>query len=111
VDLDHFKSINDTYGHLAGDLVLTAAAHAVGAEVRGDDLVGRFGGEEFVVLLTTDGGHVADAVDVAERTRRRVEDLRVQIATPDGPLTISTVTASVGVADTVRSPVRHDGAV
>ncbi|MBN9097740.1 MULTISPECIES: GGDEF domain-containing protein [unclassified Pseudonocardia] len=113
VDLDHFKSINDTYGHLAGDHVLTAAAHAVGAEVRSDDLVGRFGGEEFVVLLTADdrAGPVADAVDVAERIRRRIGDLRVEIATPDGPLTVSTVSASVGVSVVGPGPLTQVSAL
>jgi diguanylate cyclase (GGDEF)-like protein len=51
-DLDHFKTINDTVGHQAGDAVLVATAQALVASVRGTDLVGRFGGEEFVVLLT-----------------------------------------------------------
>src|SRR6185312_8514453 len=51
LDLDHFKSVNDTYGHLAGDQVLAAVAAALRTEVRDRDLVGRFGGEEFVILL------------------------------------------------------------
>jgi Diguanylate cyclase, GGDEF domain len=51
LDLDHFKSVNDHHGHLAGDRVLSAVAAALRAEVRDHDLVGRFGGEEFVVLL------------------------------------------------------------
>ncbi|OLT11405.1 hypothetical protein BJF78_26915 [Pseudonocardia sp. CNS-139] len=52
LDLDHFKVVNDTHGHIAGDHVLAAVAGALRAEVREGDLVGRFGGEEFVVLLT-----------------------------------------------------------
>lgn len=100
IDLDHFKLINDNHGHLAGDLVLAAAAEAVGLEVRSNDLVGRFGGEEFVVLLTAEApaGDVTDVMEAAERIRRRIGSLRVEISTPDGPLTITTVSASVGVA-------------
>ena len=67
LDLDHFKSVNDTYGHLAGDEVLAAVAETLRAEVREGDVVGRFGGEEFVVLLRdlelTVGGPPADGAD------------------------------------------------
>lgn len=99
IDLDHFKSINDRHGHLAGDLVLAAAARAVGSEVRNNDLVGRFGGEEFVVLLTADTPREpTHALEAAERIRTRIAALRVEIATPDGPLTIGDISASIGVA-------------
>jgi diguanylate cyclase (GGDEF)-like protein len=99
LDLDHFKSVNDTYGHLAGDEVLVAVAEALRAEVREGDVVGRFGGEEFVVLLrdlelTSAGRRQLEAV--AERIRARVEALAVTVSTPDGPLTISKLSASVG---------------
>ena len=99
LDLDRFKAVNDTHGHLVGDDVLAAVADALRAEVRGDDLVGRFGGEEFVILLA--GAHDGTAEDiaaVAERIRRHVESLRVEIHTPDGPLTVSGVSISVGCA-------------
>jgi diguanylate cyclase (GGDEF)-like protein len=99
LDLDHFKAVNDTHGHLAGDQVLAAVAGAVRAEVREGDLVGRFGGEEFVVLLA--GPAAGDPVElesVAERIRGRVARLRVEIPTPDGPLTVSGLTVSIGVA-------------
>jgi diguanylate cyclase (GGDEF)-like protein len=99
LDLDHFKRVNDTYGHVAGDEVLAAVAHALRGEVRDRDLVGRFGGEEFVVLLAAlPGGAVAELEAVAERMRRRVESLCVEIPTPDGPLTISNLTVSIGGA-------------
>jgi diguanylate cyclase (GGDEF)-like protein len=101
LDLDHFKAVNDVYGHLAGDEVLVAVARAVQAEVRDNDLAGRFGGEEFVVLLpdldTGDGGRAAMQA-VAERIRQRVADLAVSVETPDGPLTIRNLTTSVGGA-------------
>ncbi|WP_298796734.1 GGDEF domain-containing protein [Pseudonocardia sp. 73-21] len=99
LDLDHFKAVNDTHGHLAGDQVLAAVADALRSEVRDRDLVGRFGGEEFVVLLSgRGGGDGTDLEAVAERIRRRVAALRVEIPTADGPLTIAGLSISVGGA-------------
>jgi diguanylate cyclase (GGDEF)-like protein len=99
LDLDHFKAVNDTHGHLAGDHVLAAVADVLQAEVRDRDLVGRFGGEEFVVLLTGLGGQgSAELTAVAERIRRRVASLGVEIPTPDGPLTVRGLSVSVGCA-------------
>ena len=101
VDLDHFKQVNDRHGHLAGDQVLVAVAQALRAEVRDRDLVGRFGGEEFVVLLaggpTGDDG-TAELTAVAERIRLRIASLYVEMPTPDGPLTVTGLSASVGAA-------------
>ena len=74
VDLDHFKQINDTHGHHAGDAVLRGVAAALRQAVRSDDLVGRLGGEEFAVLLTQHGGSPfpAETLEhVAERIRSR----------------------------------------
>jgi len=101
LDLDHFKAVNDAFGHLAGDHVLAAVGAALRSEVRDDDLVGRFGGEEFVVLLPTlpheDCPHEAVRA-VAERIRHRVGGLSVAVDTPDGPCTIDKLTISVGGA-------------
>lgn len=66
-DLDHFKSINDRYGHVVGDRVLTAAARVLTEGVRGHDAVGRYGGEELVVLLPETG--LEEALRVAQRLR------------------------------------------
>jgi diguanylate cyclase (GGDEF)-like protein len=79
--------------------VLQAVANALRNEVRDRDLVGRFGGEEFVVLLAAlpDGG-AAELATVAERMRRRVESLQVEIPTPDGPMTVCGLTVSIGGA-------------
>ncbi len=99
IDLDDFKDVNDNHGHLAGDQVLAAVADALRGEVRGRDLVGRFGGEEFVVLIGGLGGPGATELEaVAERVRVRIATLRVEIPTPDGPLTVAGLSASVGGA-------------
>jgi diguanylate cyclase (GGDEF)-like protein len=102
LDLDHFKKVNDTYGHLAGDKVLAAVADALRGEVRDRDLVGRFGGEEFVVLLVgLDGDHDPVAAHaVAERIRRRIETLQVCVETGDsrGRVRIDGLTVSIGGA-------------
>ena len=106
IDLDHFKQVNDRHGHLAGDSVLVAVAAGQRAEVRDQDLVGRFGGEEFVVLLAgvdvtevgTDGSEGSNVLAIAERMRAGVAALRVEIPTPDGPLQITGLTASIGAA-------------
>jgi diguanylate cyclase (GGDEF)-like protein len=96
LDLDHFKSVNDTYGHPAGDQVLKAIANALRRELRTDDLVGRFGGEEFAVLLPGTGP--ADTTATGERLRQRIETLRVQLSTSTGEVRLSDLTCSVGAA-------------
>ncbi len=75
LDIDHFKKFNDTYGHLAGDKVLIEIAKTLVISVRTEDCVGRFGGEEFVILLSE---CKEDSIfDVAERIRKTVEQLEV----------------------------------
>ncbi|OOC01652.1 GGDEF domain-containing protein [Amycolatopsis azurea] len=96
IDVDHFKRVNDTYGHLAGDAVLRAVAGVVQHEVRIYDSVGRFGGEEFVVLLPGIGQVHSTAI--AERIREAVTKLAVVTATNDGETTIKGVSVSLGVA-------------
>ncbi|MEU8631223.1 GGDEF domain-containing protein [Amycolatopsis sp. NPDC048633] len=97
IDLDHFKRINDTYGHLAGDDVLKAVAAVVRQETRAHDLVGRFGGEEFVALLPATSKE--DAIVTAERIRQRVSELVISTKTNEGAVVdIERQTASIGVA-------------
>jgi diguanylate cyclase (GGDEF)-like protein len=90
VDLDHFKRINDAHGHARGDLVLKQTTRAIQSTLRADDIVGRFGGEEFVVLLPS--ADLRQAMGAAERCRAAVEAMEV----PGAPYL--SVTASVGVA-------------
>lgn len=96
IDLDHFKSFNDTYGHAHGDLVLRAVAQELIAEVRDQDACGRWGGEEFVVVLP-DVGTQQNLHNVAERIRRRIQ--AVVVDPPGGTDAANlSVTASVGGA-------------
>ena len=99
VDIDHFKLVNDTYGHLAGDRVLKAIAEALTGQSRDYDRVGRFGGEEFVLLLAQTGER--DACKIAERLRGYIANLAIPVDDRPGAPTI-TVTISVGVTAMAR---------
>ena len=92
LDIDHFKSINDAHGHLAGDLVLQSVARTLNACVRPMDTVARYGGEEFAVVLPSCQATFARAV--AERMRRAIETTPVRIS----PVEQVNVTVSVGGA-------------
>ena len=92
IDLDHFKSFNDTHGHGVGDEVLKAVAQAVARVVRGKGEVYRYGGEEISVILPNHA--LAEATAVAERIRNEIEAVRIETV-PD-----CHVTASIGVAAT-----------
>ncbi|MFC5437787.1 diguanylate cyclase [Rhodanobacter umsongensis] len=96
LDLDHFKLLNDRQGHNTGDRALVAVARALAAELRPSDLLGRYGGEEFVALL--DGTEPQQAMHVATRLCRRVH--RLEIPASDESLLLS---VSIGVA------IRRDG--
>jgi diguanylate cyclase (GGDEF)-like protein len=97
LDLDRFKQINDTYGHIAGDAVLRAAADAIRHSVRGYDPICRYGGEEFGVILP--GLSAEGVATTAERIRRSVSELSVTTVDLTGSVrTICGLTASVGAA-------------
>ncbi|WP_370971915.1 diguanylate cyclase [Amycolatopsis sp. cg9] len=96
IDLDHFKLINDEHGHLAGDAVLRAVAATIKSAVRDYDSVGRFGGEEFVVLLPDIGP--AAVLAVAERIRSAIETLKVEYFDGAASRVIGDLSASIGVA-------------
>lgn len=91
IDLDHFKMINDTRGHLAGDACLRAIVAPIQEELRQSDVIGRYGGEEFVVILSSADAHAAEAT--AQRIRERVAELEVR-----GYGTPIRLTCSIGVA-------------
>jgi len=77
IDIDHFKAVNDTHGHLVGDVVLRAVTDAIQEHLRSYDRAGRFGGEEFVVLLPQ--ARQADAVNIAERLRKHIAAMVIPV--------------------------------
>ena len=91
LDIDHFKRVNDTYGHPTGDLVLGHFAKTIAAAIRPTDLLARLGGEEFAVLMP--GTELARAAEIAERLRGSIAAMRIE--TPKGDLA---VTVSIGCA-------------
>lgn len=97
VDVDHFKRVNDSHGHQAGDFVLRRVADLMKRELRSGGLVGRYGGEEFAVLLPELGA--GQAMEVAERLRARVEQTQLQWRGREIALTISVGLAGVGPQD------------
>ncbi len=98
LDLDHFKSINDTWGHAAGDDVLRELAQRIEGQVRASDVAARYGGEEFVILLPRTDKR--DAARLAERVRQAVREAPVPFG-EDGEVD---VTASIGIASVTPRP-------
>jgi diguanylate cyclase len=93
VDIDHFKRVNDAYGHLVGDKVIISIASHLAANVKGKDVVSRFGGEEFAILLP--GTNVMGGVKLGEILRRGIE--RIRIKKMDTDESLGKVTISIGV--------------
>ncbi|HEY3734804.1 MAG TPA: GGDEF domain-containing protein [Streptosporangiaceae bacterium] len=100
VDIDHFKAVNDTYGHLAGDGVLQAVARILTAGMREYDLAGRFGGEEFTLLLPH--ADAAEAIRIAERLRVALAAIPILAAAEQPPDDPPHITVSIGVASIVE---------
>jgi len=107
VDIDHFKVVNDTHGHLVGDKALRAVAGALREQLRSYDLAGRFGGEEFAILLPQT--REAQALRIAERLRTHIASLTIPVSeeaatvgeeAATGP--VIRLTVSVGVASLDR---------
>jgi len=96
VDIDHFKAVNDRYGHLAGDKALRAVTEVLRSHLRPYDLAGRFGGEEFALLLPH--AREIDAINVAERLRAYIAAMAIPVSDYDQSAGHITLTISVGVA-------------
>lgn len=100
IDLDHFKSVNDTYGHLAGDVALKKVAHHLLRNTRKDDVVARFGGEEFLVLardLST-----SRALHLGEQLRKGIEALNLKEGGQEFQVTVSIGVASLLSSDKIQ---------
>lgn len=101
LDIDHFKRVNDTYGHAAGDRVLCEFANRMTSQLRAGDVAGRWGGEEFLVILpSTD---LPGALHVAERIRARVAESPFDTSDTDGPAISVTVSGGC-VVDPMGTP-------
>lgn len=100
LDLDHFKKVNDTLGHLAGDLVLSTIAAALSKAVRNEDVVARYGGEELAIILRAINGDAA--AQMAERMRKVVESTVIPFEGKD-----VRVTVSIGVAEYPNTPAKQ----
>lgn len=101
LDLDHFKSLNDTYGHLLGDRVLVKVVEAIQRTMRDGDFMVRYGGEEFIVVLP--GASCEDSLESAERMRRVIAETTVQ----DGNQNIQ-FTASIGITSYPEDNVERE---
>lgn len=101
IDLDHFKKINDNYGHEAGDLVLIKLVGALRISMRNYDVISRYGGEEFFILLPNTNGK--SAIAIAERMRVIVENLKIDIEEK-----ILKITSSFGVSSFENFPFPKD---
>lgn len=98
IDVDHFKIANDTYGHQTGDAILHQLAIAIQNNIRKSDVLCRYGGEEFALMLPET--HLSAAVELVDRLRRKVE--RMAIPTPSGPVKI-TFSAGVDLVETQQN--------
>lgn len=105
-DIDHFKRVNDTHGHLVGDKVLTITSTMLKEQVKGKDFIARYGGEEFVILLPDTP--IVGAMIVAEKIRVSVEGLQLQVKKTQTRESIGKVTISIGVAKYIPGESMED---
>lgn len=102
IDLDHFKNVNDTHGHLVGDAVLIAVVRAIYGQIRQDDVLSRFGGEEFILILP--GSTLASAEKLLSRIKNSIAEVRYKL---DNQRFV-TVTVSIGVAANMDGGMRFE---
>ena len=102
LDIDLFKQVNDTYGHDVGDKVLVQVSHAILRTLRNVDIVARWGGEEFVMLLPT--ANLENAKFLAEKIRKEIEDLHIDIA---GSITVSLGVTEIKMGDTLENALKR----
>ncbi len=105
VDIDHFKTVNDTYGHAAGDIVLRGVAQTIAANLRASDMIGRYGGEEFMLILTETG--VEEGTVLTEKIRNLVQRQRYTVENG----TDISVTISIGIAGGSGQQLRMEALV
>jgi len=109
LDIDHFKIVNDNYGHQIGDRVLMSLGQMLFREVRDTDIVARYGGEEIAVLAPQTS--VASAIELAERLRRSVEKSIMVPANEYEKRQAITITVSIGVAGLDKEIVDHQSLI
>jgi diguanylate cyclase (GGDEF)-like protein len=105
VDIDHFKAVNDSYGHASGDIVLRGVAQTIAENLRASDLIGRYGGEEFMLILTET--NVEEGAELSEKLRILVERCRFSV---DGNENLS-VTISIGIVGGSGQQLRMENLV
>lgn len=105
MDIDQFKAVNDRHGHAAGDHVLRMLAKTCKDHLRKTDLIGRYGGEEFVVIMPETDEH--RALDVAERLRRRIARMLITSADQNIAITVSLGVSTLNFSDTVMLSPQH----
>ena len=105
LDIDFFKRINDTYGHSGGDLVLKTFAQLTRDSLRSTDVMGRWGGEEFLLMLPDTSA--ADAAQCVERMRSQLARLSADAIAPGLRVTFSAGVAEVGGVDELETAIEH----
>jgi diguanylate cyclase (GGDEF)-like protein len=105
IDIDHFKSFNDRYGHSYGDQILKSVAQTIRESVRASDMIFRYGGEEFVIILSNT--EIAGAVLMAERIRRAIENMRLTAEAERVRVTASFGVTSLNSASSARDLLTH----